>query len=132
MSDSNQIVEVPANDLQQLTQMIAAYKDIQGEVEKLNEQFSSQLKEKKTRLKALETVILRIMKQYEIQNVNLSKSNSVLVRKTKTSKGTLNQKTLETSLKEILETEEKVKKAMESIEKNRGTKTKDVLTIESL
>ena len=132
MSDSNQIVEVPANDLQQLTQMIAAYKDIQGEVEKLNEQYASQLKEKKTRLKALESVILRIMKQYEIQNVNLSKTNSVLVRKTKVSKGSLNQKTLEMSLKEILETEEKVKKALESIEKNRGTKSKDVLTIETL
>ena len=132
MSDANQLVEVQANDLQQLTQMIASYKEIQGEVEKLNEQYSSQLKEKKTRLKALETVILRIMKQYEIQNVNLSKSNSVLVRKTKTSKGTLNQKTLETSLKEILETEEKVKKALDCIEKNRGSKSKDVLTIETL
>jgi hypothetical protein len=132
MSDAHQLVEVQANDLQQLTQMIASYKEIQGEVEKLNEQYSSQLKEKKTRLKALETVILRIMKQYEIQNVNLSKSNSVLVRKTKTSKGTLNQKTLETSLKEILETEEKVKKALDCIEKNRGSKSKDVLTIESL
>ena len=128
-NDNNQLSEHSAEqDLQILPQMITAWKQVQAESAALNQQ----LREKKTRQKALEEVILRVMKKHQIGALDLKASNGRLLYKKHQKKGTLNQKNLQEILSEHLNSEEAAKKAIEFIDEKRGVRTSETLTFETL
>jgi len=128
-NDNNQLSEPSAEqDLQILPQMITAWKQVQAESAALNQQ----LREKKTRQKALEEVILRVMKKHQIGALDLKASNGRLLYKKHQKKGTLNQKNLQEILSEHLNSEEAAKKAIEFIDEKRGVRTSETLTFETL
>jgi hypothetical protein len=115
-------------DLQQLPQMISAWKAIQEETNTLK----NQLREKKVRQKALEEVILRTMKNHNIGALDLKASNARLMYKKRQSKGSLNQKSLTEMLSEYMKSDEEAKKAVAFIDEKRGIKTMEVLSFEKL
>jgi hypothetical protein len=115
-------------DLQQLPQMISAWKAIQEETNTLK----NQLREKKVRQKALEEVILRTMKNHNIGALDLKASNARLMYKKRQSKGSLNQKSLTEMLTEYMKSDEEAKKAVAFIDEKRGVKTMEVLSFEKL
>ena len=116
------------NELQMLPQMITSWKKIQEEMKTLREQ----TRERNTRRKALEEVILRIMKKNNIGALDLKQSNSRLMYKKRQSKETLNTKTLTNLLSEHLKSEEAAKSAVNHIMEKRGTKMVETLTFEQL
>ena len=118
----------PDQDLQQLPQMISAWKAIQEETNTLK----NQLREKKVRQKALEEVILRTMKNHNIGALDLKASNARLMYKKRQSKGSLNQKSLTEMLTEYMKSDEEAKKAVAFIDEKRGVKTMEVLSFEKL
>jgi hypothetical protein len=128
-ADSNAIVEPSAEqDLQILPQMITAWKQVQGETVTLQQQ----LRERNTKKKALEEVILRVMKKHQIGALDLKASNGRLLYKKRQSKGPLSQRGLQEMLAEHLNSEDAAKKAVEFIDEKRGVKTMESLTFEKL
>jgi hypothetical protein len=126
---SHQIVDSSADqDLQILPQMITAWKQVQEESTKLKQQ----LREHKVRQKALEEVILRVMKKHQIGALDLKASNGRLLYKKRQTKGSLSQKTLQEILSEHLKSDDAAKKAITFIEEKRGTKTLETLSFEQL
>lgn len=115
-------------DLQILPQLITAWKQVQEEANKLKEQ----LRERKVRQKALDEVILRIMKKHQIGALDLKASNGRLLYKKKQSKGSLSQKNLHDMLAEHLKSDEAAKKAIAYIDEKRGVKTLESLAFEQL
>lgn len=132
MADQNQtqIVEhsTATDDLQQLPQMITAWKEVQAESTRLKEQ----LRERNVRKKALEEVIMRIMKTHNIGALDLKASSARLLHKQKQSKGSLNKKTMTEYLSEFLKSEEEGKKAVAFMDEKRGVVKRDVLAFENL
>jgi hypothetical protein len=124
-----QIVDSSAEqDLQLLPQMITAWKQVQEEVTRLKDQ----LRERKVRQKALDEVILRIMKKHQIGALDLKASNGRLLYKKRQAKGGLSQKSLHDILSEHLKSDEAAKKAIAFISEKRGTKTLESLSFEQL
>jgi hypothetical protein len=124
-----QIVDSSAEqDLQLLPQMITAWKQVQEEVIRLKDQ----LRERKVRQKALDEVILRIMKKHQIGALDLKASNGRLLYKKRQAKGGLSQKSLHDILSEHLKSDEAAKKAIAFIAEKRGTKTLESLSFEQL
>ena len=128
-----QIVEQPQPtggdaDIHLLPQMISAWKEVQADAKKLNEQ----LREKKVRLKALEEVIMRTMKKHNIGALDLKASNARLCHKQRQAKGALSKGKLSEILSEFLKSEDEGKKAVAFIDEKRGKTTKEILSFESL
>jgi len=124
-----QIVDSSAEqDLQLLPQMITAWKQVQEEVTRLKDQ----LRERKVRQKALDEVILRIMKKHQIGALDLKASNGRLLYKKRQAKGGLSQKSLHDILSEHLKSDDAAKKAIAFISEKRGTKTMESLSFEQL
>jgi len=115
-------------ELQQLPQMITAWKKVREESLALKEQ----VRERKLRLKALEEVIMRTMKRHSIGALDLKQSNGRILYKKKQSKGSLTQKGLHELLAEHLKSDDAAKKALDFITEKRGTKMSEVLSFESL
>ena len=128
MESTGQIIEAPSDELQQLPQMITAWKEVQAETNKLKET----MREKKIRQKALEEVILRTMKKHNIGALDLKASNGRLLYRRKQSKGGLSQKNLQGFLGEFLKDNTKAEQAIAFIDEKRGKKTMEVLSFESL
>jgi hypothetical protein len=124
-----QIVDSSAEqDLQLLPQMITAWKQVQEEITRLKDQ----LRERKVRQKALDEVILRIMKKHHIGALDLKASNGRLLYKKRQAKGGLSQKSLHDILSEHLKSDEAAKRAIAFITEKRGTKTMESLSFEQL
>ena len=124
-----QIVDSSAEqDLQVLPQMITAWKQVQEEITRLKDQ----LRERKVRQKALDEVILRIMKKHHIGALDLKASNGRLLYKKRQAKGGLSQKSLHDILSEHLKSDEAAKRAIAFITEKRGTKTMESLSFEQL
>lgn len=115
-------------DLAQLPQMISAWKEVQEETARLKDI----LREKKTRQKALEEVVLRMMKKNNIGALDLKQSNGRLLYKRREAKGSLTNKNLQEYLTEHLKSEESATAALKFIAEKRGTKTMETLTFEKL
>jgi hypothetical protein len=125
-----QTLEQPTaeQELQQLPQMITAWKKVREESVALKEQ----VRERKVRQKALEEVIMRTMKRHSIGALDLKQSNGRLLYKKRNTKGSLSQKTLHELLAEHLKSDESATKAMDFITEKRGTKMSEVLSFEKL
>lgn len=115
-------------DLQILPQMITAWKAIQNEAATLKQQ----LREKVVKQKALEEVIMRVMKSHQIGALDLKASNGRLSRKERKSKETLTSKKMTEWLGEYLKSDETAKKAVEFMDGKRSVKTIERLAFEDL
>jgi hypothetical protein len=129
MSSSSQELTPNADvELQQLPQLITAWKKVREETVALKEQ----MRERKVRMKALEEVILRTMKKNSIGALDLKQSGGRLLYKKREAKGSLSQKSLQEYLAEHLKSDEAATKALDFISEKRGKKTMETLSFEKL
>jgi hypothetical protein len=130
ISDYNIMTDIVPleTELQQLPQVITAWRKLRDESIDLKEQ----IRERKVRMKAFEGVILRTMKSNSIGALDLKQSNARLLFKNKETKGSLSQKSLEEHLGEFLKSTEEAGKAMAYINEKRGVKKLETLSFEKL
>ena len=114
------------NELQQLTSIISNWKESSGELKTLNEQ----VREKRTRLKVMEEMILRIMKKHNIGALDLKGSGGRILYRRSSSKSGINDKVLFGLLSEHLKSETSAAEAVKYITEHRETKSKESLVYE--
>jgi len=122
--DNNPLTE--QQELQNLRQIIVTWRDIEGEVSTL----SAQIREKNKRKKALEEMILRIMKKYNIGALDLKGSGGRLLYRKQTTKAALNPKTLTGLLATHLKSETAAAEAIKYIAENREARPRESLLYE--
>jgi hypothetical protein len=125
---SQEIIANTETELQQLPQLITAWKKVREESVALKEQ----MRERKVRMKALEEVIMRTMKRNSIGALDLKQSGGRLLYKKREAKGSLSQKSLQQYLAEHLKSDEAATKALDFISEKRGKKTMETLSFEKL
>lgn len=113
-------------ELQTLRQIIMTWRELEAEASEL----SQQVREKKKRQKALEEMILRIMKKYNIGALDLKGSGGRLLYRRQTTKTSLNPKTLVGLLSEHLKSETAAADAIKYINEHRGSKVRESLLYE--
>lgn len=116
----------PEQELAQLPPLIQTWKQIRIELQTLEDQ----RREKKSRLKAYEDLIMRLMKKHEIGALDLKSSGGRLVYHTRESKAGLSQGSLMQLLTEQMKSEERAKEALQYISEHRSTKTIEKLKYE--
>jgi len=126
-----QAVPVPAappdpQEMSQLSTMIKEWKTLQGE----NATLKEQVREKTKRMKAMEEVILRIMKKNNIGALDLNNSGGRLLYRRTNSKGSLNPKFLMATLSEHLKSEQKAAEAIKYISEHREARVRESLLYE--
>ena len=114
------------NEMSTLTHSIIEWRRIKDE----SEEFRQQLKERSKKMKALEDVILRVMKNHNIGALDLKSSGGrVLFKKSKRQAG-LGQKNLVKLMSEGLQSEEKANDLMKYIQEHREVLTKESIAYE--
>jgi len=113
-------------ELQGLKDIIVAWRELDKEVADLNQQ----VREKRKKQKALEEVILRIMKKHTIGALDLKGSGGRLLYRRQTTKGTLNVKSLTEMLTQHLKSETAAGDALKYIHEHRGGKVRESLLYE--
>jgi hypothetical protein len=129
VDQSEHPVVAPSPDPQEMTQlstMIKEWKSLQGEASTLKEQ----VREKTKRMKAMEDVILRIMKKNNIGALDLNNSGGRLLYRRTNTKGTLNPKFLLATLSEHLKSEQKAADAIKYISEHREARVRESLLYE--
>ena len=114
------------NELQQLSLVIRTWRELMRETDDL----AAQVREKKKRMKALEEMILRIMKKNNIGALDLQSSGGRLLYRRQTTKGALGQKDLARLLGEHMKSDQKATEALQYIAENRGSRVKESLMYE--
>ena len=122
--DTNSITE--QQELQNLRQIIVTWRELANESSTLNEQ----VREKRKRQKALEEMILRIMKKYNIGALDLTGSGGRLLHRKQTTKGALNPKVLTGLLATHLKSETAAAEAIKYINDNREARVRESLLYE--
>jgi predicted RNase H-like nuclease (RuvC/YqgF family) len=113
-------------ELQMLRQIISTWRELEREASEL----AQEAREKKVKQKALEEMILRIMKKYNIGALDLKGSGGRLLYRRSTTKQTLNPKTLTGLLADHLKSETAAAEAIKYINEHRGAKVKESLLYE--
>lgn len=113
-------------DLTTLPNLIKTWKTLQDETKELQ----AAMREKKTRLKAMEEMILQSMKRNNIGALDLKSSGGRILYRRKASKESLGTKNLAKLLAEALKSEQKATEALKYIDEHRGSKTKESLYYE--
>ena len=83
-------------DISSLTHAIVEWRKLSDEVK----EYRQQIRERSKKIKALEEIILRVMKNHNIGALDLKASNGRLLYRKKQTKGSLSQKNLEGMLGE--------------------------------
>jgi hypothetical protein len=114
------------NEMTTLTHSIIEWRRLKEEAE----EYRQQLKERSKKMKALEEVILRVMKNHNIGALDLKSSGGrVLFKKSKRQAG-LGQKNLVKLMSEGLNSEEKANELMKYIQEHREVLTKESIAYE--
>ena len=113
-------------ELQNLRQIIATWREIESEVSTLN----SELREKRKRMKALEEMVIRIMKKYNIVALDLKGSGGRLLYRRQTTKTALNPKVLTGLLATHLKSETAAAEAIKYIGEHRESRVRESLLYE--
>lgn len=117
--------EVP--DLTSLPNLIKTWKTLSDETKELQ----ASIREKKTRQKALEEMILQSMKRNNIGALDLHKTGGRILYRRKNAKESLGQKNLAKLLGEALKSEQKATEVLKYLEEHRGSKVKESLIYEA-
>ncbi len=126
----NEVVQPGANDVPDLTSLpnlIKTWKTLQDETKELQ----SSVREKKTRLKAREEMILQSMKKNNIGALDLHKTGGRILYRRKTAKESLGQKNMAKLLAEALKSEQKATEVLKYVDEHRGSKVKESLIYEA-
>ena len=113
-------------ELQTLRQIITTWREVEGEVSTL----SAEIREKKKRQKALEEMVLRIMKKHNIGALDLKGSGGRLLYRRQTTKAALNPKVLTGLLATHLKSETAAAEAIKFIGENRESRVRESLLYE--
>jgi len=113
-------------EMQSLRQIIVTWRELEKEASSLSEQ----MREKKKRQKALEEMILRIMKKHNIGALDLKGSGGRLLYRRQTTKAGLNPKILVGLLTQHMKSETAAADAIKFINDNRGAKVRESLLYE--
>lgn len=114
------------NEMSTLSHSIIEWRRLKEEAE----EFRQQLKERSKKMKALEDVILRVMKNHNIGALDLKSSGGrVLFKKSKRQAG-LGQKNLVKLMSEGLQSEDKANDLMKYIQEHREVLTKESIAYE--
>lgn len=114
------------NEMTTLTHSIIEWRRLKDETDEIRQQ----IKEKSKKMKALEEVILRIMKGHNIGALDLKSSGGrVLFKKQKRQAG-LGQKNMVKLMSDHLQSEEKARELMNYIQEHREVVTKESIFYE--
>jgi hypothetical protein len=113
-------------ELQTLKQIIVTWRELEAEASTLNQQ----VREKKKRQKALEEMILRIMKKHNIGALDLKGSGGRLLYRRQSTKAGLNPKVLTGLLAQHLKSETAAAEAIKYINDHRESKIRESLLYE--
>lgn len=113
-------------ELMTLRQIIVTWRELEGEVSEL----SQQVREKKKRQKALEEMILRIMKKYNIGALDLKGSGGRLLYRRQSTKTGLTPKVLVGLLADHLKSETAAAEAIKYINDHRTARVRESLLYE--
>jgi hypothetical protein len=113
-------------ELQTLKTLIKTWRELEDESADLR----TQIREKTKRQKAMEEMILRIMKKHNIGALDLKGSGARLLYRRSTTKETLNVKTLTGLLSQHLKSETAAADAIKYITEHRGSKIRESLFYE--
>ena len=122
--DSNPLTE--QQEMQNLRQIIVTWRELESEASTL----SAQIREKKKRQKALEEMILRIMKKNNIGALDLKGSGGRLLYRRQTTKAALNPKVLTGLLATHLKSETAAAEAIKYIGEHRESRIRESLLYE--
>ncbi len=123
--DANQTL-TEQQELQTLRQIIVTWRELEQEASDL----AQQAREKKVKQKALEEMILRIMKKYNIGALDLKGSGGRLLYRRQTTKTGLTPKALIGLLSDHLKSETAAQDAIKYINEHRGSKVRESLLYE--
>ena len=113
-------------ELQTLRQIITTWREVETDVSTLN----AEIREKKKRQKALEEMVLRIMKKHNIGALDLKGSGGRLLCHRKTTKAALNPKVLTGLLATHLKSETAAAEAIKYIGEHRESRVHERLVYE--
>ena len=122
--DTNPLTE--QQELQTLRQIITTWREVEAEVSTLN----AQIREKKKRQKALEEMVMRIMKKHNIGALDLKGSGGRLLYRRQTTKAALNPKVLTGLLATHLKSETAAAEAIKYIGEHRESRVRESLLYE--
>jgi len=125
-ANQNQIILPQENDMATLSASIVEWRRISDECAT----FKEQLKERGKKIKVLQEVIVRIMKNHNVAALDLKNTGGRVITKQRKSQSGLTPKTLQQTLATYLKSEEEAKKALEYIQSQRQTSTRDALLYE--
>ena len=113
--ESEALTNPQENDIAMLTHSIIEWRRLKEE----NDSRKQQMREASTKMKALEEIIVRVMKSHNIGALDLKNSGGrVLFKKQKRQAG-LGQKNMEKLIAEHLESQEKAQNLMKYIQEQR-------------
>ena len=116
------------NEMTNLTHAIIEWRKLSDEVA----EYKQEIKERTKKQKALEEIILRVMKSHNIGALDLKNSGGRLLYKQQKRQSGLGQKALEKHLSDYLKSADKGKEAMAYIQEHRDVVTKDSLAYQAL
>ena len=125
-NNNNQIVLPQESDMSTLSSSIVEWRRLNDECA----DFKQQIKERTTKIRALQEVIMRIMKSHNVAALDLKNTGGRVITKQRKSQSGLTAKTLHAQLATFLKSEEQATKALEFIQSARVTSLKDALLYE--
>jgi len=126
--ESQALTTPQENELSMLTHSIIEWRRLK----ELNDGRKQEMREANTKMKALEEIIVRVMKAHNIGALDLKNSGGrVLFKKSKRSAG-LGQKNMEKLIAEHLESQEKAQNLMKYIQEHREVVIKESIAYEKL
>lgn len=114
------------NEMATLTHSIIEWRRLREECEEAKQQ----LREKSKKMKALEEVILRVMKNHNIGALDLKSSGGRVLYKKQSRQAGLSQKGMVKLMTEHLESEEKAQNLMKYLQEHREIVTKESIKYE--
>lgn len=117
------IIQPKENELLNLTHAVVEWKRLQGELSELR----AAMGERRKKMKALEEIILRIMKNHNIGALDLKNSGGRVLYKKKKAKSGLGGKNLETLMAQFFNSQERASEVMKYIDEHREVVTREGL-----
>lgn len=117
------IIQPKENELLNLTHAVIEWKKLQGELIELR----AAMGERRKKMKVLEEIILRIMKNHNIGALDLKNSGGRVLYKKKKSKSSLAGKNLENLMAQFFNSQERASEVMKFIDDHREVVTRDGL-----
>ena len=117
------IIQPKENELLSLTHAVIEWRKLTGEITELQ----SAVKERRKKVKVLEEIILRIMKNHNIGALDLKNSGGRVLFKKKKAKSGLGNKALQDLMSKFLNSEARAAEAIKFIDENREVVTREGL-----